>query len=751
MQTFFDSFTLTPDPRWLLEVAGFDPELEPTIEAVLALVNGYQGVRAALEEGWPGARPATLIAGIFNTPARAQAPELEEPTPELVVAPDWSRLRIVAGEIELRLDQAELLEQRRVLDMRQGLLLREWRVRDAAGRVTRLRSLRFASLADRRLLAQALEITPENYSGPLHLESLVDGRVTNENSTPHLEVTGVQALPWGNLLALRTLQSGYTLAFASHADLFDSSGAIINGADIVADGLVGRRWSWHADAGTTVRLHKLVTVATSRDDDAPAEATAAHLATLLAGDSAALLADHTRAWAERWAGGDAIIAGAADIQRQVRFALYHLIGAANPADERASVGARALTGERYRGHVFWDTEIFVWPYYLYTHPATARALLLYRYHTLDGARAKAAAMGYQGALYPWEATDTGDETTPAFMLSGGARVPVLTGLEEHHIAADVAYALVSYRRASGDEAFFRNYGIEMLCEIARFWASRAAPDADGRYHILRVVGPDEYHESVDDNAYTNELARWTLRHGLEAVAELQRDDPERWSDLAARLSLTEAELAIWETVAAGLVSNFDPQTGLIEQFRGYHALEPVDLADHDAGVATIDAKLGWYAMQKTRVLKQADVVMLLVLLWEQFTPEVRAANFRYYEPQTSHDSSLSPSFHALVAARLGDLELAERYLRRAAQIDLDFTRKGLAGAAGGVHIAALGGIWQALAFGFLGMRQQGDELRFDPHIPADWGSLEMSIQWRGRQLRVIATAGPEGEVRVSQL
>ena len=737
------SFTPSNDSRWLLEVTGFDPNLEPTIEAVLAMVNGYLGTRAALEEGSAVSRPATFIAGVFNTPARPQTPELEKPIPELVVAPDWSRVRISVEGQELQLGQVELLDQRRVLDLRQGVLLREWQVRDGGGRITSLRSLRFASLADRHTLVQLLLIMPENYSGRIALESLVDGRVTNENDVVHLEATAAQAIEGGALLTLRTLQSGYELAFAAHADVRDSMDGPIAGTAIMEEARIGQRWEWQAVQGRVYELRKLVAVYTSRDGVAPAEAAAARLKAIVAAGGAALLNAQMEAWAARWATADVELAGDAEVQREVRWALYHLIGAANPDDERASVGARSLTGERYRGHVFWDTETFVWPFYLFTHPPTARALLMYRYHTLDGARAKARAMGYRGALYAWESADTGEETTPPFIRGPrGDRLPILTGEQEHHISADIAYAIWQYRQATGDEQFFLDYGAEMLLEIARFWASRATLGDDGQYHIHTVIGPDEYHEHVDDNAYTNMMAQWTLRRGLEVAAELQRAHPDRWAALAARLGLMPAELDDWRRVADGLVTGFDPQTGLFEQFRGYFNLREVDLTGHDTAVATMDKLMPWPELGQTKVLKQADVVMLLFLLWDSFAPEVREANFRYYEPRTAHDSSLSPSFHALVAARLNDLPLAERFLRQAARIDLDFTRKGWAGAAGGVHIAALGGMWQALAFGFLGMRPQDQGLRFEPHIPPSWGSLRMPIQWRGRQLRVTASADP---------
>lgn len=739
-------YTPTTDPAWLLTFDGFAPEREAQIEAVCALINGYLGTRAAMEEGSPASRPATFIAGIFNTPAAPQAAELEAPIPELVVTPDWSRLRLSLDGAELSVTSCELLEQRRTLDMRQGALLRSWRLRDGQGRTTTLTSLRFVSLAARRALAQLVVITPENYTGELVVEALVDGRVTNENQTRHLAPAAPEPRP-GAPLVLRTLASGYTLAYASRAELYDHAGSPVSGRPVAAADHSGWRFVARAEPGRSLTLHKLVAVATSRDGGDPAAIVDAAADALLGRGLGALLAEHAAAWAARWDGSDIAIAGAEELQRQARFALYHLIGAASPDDERSSIGARALTGERYRGHVFWDTEIFAWPPLLYTHPATARALLMYRYHTLAGARAKAAASGYRGAMYPWEAADSGEEVTPAFMLSGGERVPVLTGVEEHHISADVALAVHEYYRATGDRQFMLDYGAEIALDVARFWASRAEPGEGDAYHIRRVIGPDEYHETVDDNAYTNALAAYVLFNARALADDLAADEPARWAALSGRLGLDEAELARWQRVAEGLVVKLDPDTGLIEQFAGYHQLAEIDLTGHDPSVATVDARLGWYAMQKTKVLKQADVVMLIILLWDRFAPEVRAANFAYYEPKTSHDSSLSYSFHALYAARLGQLDLAESYLRRAAMIDLDLDRRGNAGASGGVHIAALGGIWQALAMGFMGVEPEDEGLRVAPHIPAHWGELRVPLSWRGALLRLSAT--PDGRLRIA--
>lgn len=735
-----DTFTLTADPRWTLVVEGFDTGLERSIESVMALVNGYSGTRAAVEEGSSVSHPSTFVAGVFNQPVKPQDSALEAPIPEIVVAPNWSKLGLAVEGADLTIESG-LLDQRRTLDIRQGVLLREWRVKDAQGRITRLSSLRFASLADRHVLAQIVTITPENYSGEVQISSVVDGWVHNENNTVHLQPVAVTPLSDGAMLAVQTTENKYTLVFAAHATLEDDQGTLVAGEAANGDAVIGTRFTFDAQENQTYILTKYVALYTSRDGERPEEAAQSKLSEITATGANMLLERHTAAWAERWRDCDVEISGDEEVQREVRWAIYHLAGSAWYGDEHASVGARSITGERYRGHVFWDTETFVWPFHCYTDPNTARSLLMYRYNTLAGARNKAKNQGYKGALFAWESTDDGEETTPPWIrLPNGVRQQILTGEQEHHLAADIAYAIVQYRQASGDDEFFLHYGAEMLLEIARFWASRATLGEGGKYDINTVIGPDEYHEYTDDSAYTNVMAQWTLRRALGAAAELESQHAEAWQALTQKLVLVDNELTDWQRVADNMTVLFDPQTSLFEQFKGYHSLEEIDLTGHDMSIETMDIALGWEHLQKTKVLKQADVVMLIFLLWDEFEPQVPEANFRYYEPRTSHDSSLSASFHALVAARLGDLEMAERYLRKAALIDLDFTRKGWAGANGGVHIAALGGIWQALAFGFLGMRPQDAGLRFQANIPQSWGEVRMNLVYQGAHLNVSGKA-----------
>jgi trehalose/maltose hydrolase-like predicted phosphorylase len=363
---------------------------------------------------------------------------------------------------------------------------------------------------------------------------------------------------------------------------------------------------------------------------------------------------------------------------------------------------------------------------------------MYRYHTLPGARAKADAMGYKGALYAWESADTGEETTPERVVGpGGETIDILTGRMEHHISADVAYAVWQYWRFTSDGDFFLRAGAEMLLETARFWASRAVAEADGKRHIRHVIGPDEYHEDVDDNAFTNVMARWNIARGLEAIDLLQARWPDHATALREKLALDDDELADWRDAVGRIVTGLDQATGLYEQFAGYHKLEPLDLSLYADRKVPIDVVIGRERTQRSQVVKQADVVALLALLPDEFPGAAAKANFRHYEPRCAHGSSLSAGIHALVAARLGETEPALGFLRHAAAADLELDPN----SAGGIRIAGLGGLWQAVVLGFAGLDLMGDRLGIDPRLPPRWRSMSFRVCWRGRSVAIRIAGG----------
>jgi trehalose/maltose hydrolase-like predicted phosphorylase len=695
------------DPSWRLQ-DGADHDHMPGPAARFAVSNGALGLTGYLEQPADSSWPHTFVAGLFDAPAGAVVP------PALVAGPRWW-LRVW---VDQPLPTAG--ERGRVLDYRRGVLLTEWCGPTAAGTAVRLRTLQFPSLADRAL---ALEVTEVWAEAPTAVEL---------EATLEVPDAALEPLPatHAGLVFAGTTRAGHSLAVASTTGLQVGpewepvAGQVEDGA---------RRWSCVVGPDQPAVFSRIVAVVRGDAELDPRPVAARALRHARRRGVRRLVADQARAWAERWDASDVVVQGDPAAQAALRFAVYQLVGAANPDDDQVSIGARGLTGVAYSGHVFWDTETFLLPFYTFTWPEAARALLLYRYHTLPAARAKASRLGYRGALYAWESTDSGDETTPTSAVGpDGKVVAIRCGTDEQHVSADIAYAVWQYWQATGDDTFLLEAGAEIILETARFWASRARLEPDGRYHIRGVIGPDEYHEDIDDNAFTNAMARWNLQRGLELVQLLRGRWPERWAFAAAALGLDDAELAAWRQVADGLVTGFDPATGLIEQFAGYFRLESIDLAAYSARTVPMDVVLGRERTQQSQVIKQADVVMLLALLGHDYSAEVRAKNFRYYEPRSGHGSSLSPAMHALVAAQVGEVELAWRYLAQAAEIDLGDS---MGNAANGVHLANQGGIWQAAVLGFAGLRLRDDGLSLEPHLPSAWGRLGFAAQWRGRRVR----------------
>ncbi len=428
-----------------------------------------------------------------------------------------------------------------------------------------------------------------------------------------------------------------------------------------------------------------------------------------------LFAEHRQAWTQRWETADVIIEGEPELQRSVRFALFHLM--ASVADEgEAAVGARGLSGPGYKGHVFWDSDVFVLPFLAATHPTAARAMLEYRVRRLDAARAAAAREGHSGARFPWESARGGEDVTPSHAhLATGELVRIRTGEAEEHITADVAWSASCYLDWTGDREFAAGPGRELLTETARYWASRVR-FWDGRAHLYGVIGPDEYHQPVDDNAFTNVMARWNLR----AAARIDGED--------------DAERTTWLRVADALVDGYDPMSGLYEQFAGFSRLEPLVIADiAPRRPIAADLLLGRERTAAAQVLKQADVLMLHHLVPDEVAPGSLLTNLDFYEPRTAHGSSLSPAVHASLLARAGRFREALAALRIAAHVDLDdLTRS----TASGVHLATMGGVWQALVFGFAGVRPRGNALVVDPRLPPEWGAIELRLRFRGSPLRL---------------
>jgi len=430
-----------------------------------------------------------------------------------------------------------------------------------------------------------------------------------------------------------------------------------------------------------------------------------------------LLADHRAAWARRWDAVDVQVRGDPQAQLALRFALFQLWCPIKERGELAA-GARGLSGTGYAGHVFWDADVFVLPAVAAMDPAAAAAMIRYRLRRLDAARTWARAAGRHGARFPWESAASGDDATPASARLGGRRTPILTGQLEEHITADVAWAAAHYASWTGLAV---PAVAPLLTETARYWASRCRLDAAGRAHIDDVIGPDEYHERVDDNAFTNVMARWNLRAGAGA---------------ADRAGAAPAETARWRELAGRLVDGYDPASGRYEQFGGYFALEPLLITDVAAPPVAADLLLGRDRVARSQLIKQPDVLMAHHLVPDQVMPGSLGPNLDYYDPRTAHGSSLSPGITASLLARAGRPDEALQMLRMALALDLD-DLTGMTGS--GLHMASLGSVWQAVVTGIAGVRVRAGVLTADPRLPAAWDGLHLRFRCLGRKVRLDIT------------
>ena len=660
------------DPGWLVTFTGSTPEQEPSRAAQTTLGDGAIGTAGSPPLRLPGGRYEVIVGGVY-TGAGAST--------DMLRAPTWTLL-----DGEPAADPALV----RVLDLRTATLRSEVRTTTGLMAVTTFASLATPGVTGLRATGRGLG---GQVSGPLDLRMAPESpsRPATLGDGTGASTIQVEARPGGVAVA------------AQDTPWIGPDGS--PGMDRLAVYVPGSR--------------RLPSVRTAIGRLKAAER--------LGFDT--LMARHRAAWARRWAAADIRIGGDPDLQRAVRFSLFHLIGSV-PDRGEAAVGARGLTGPAYRGHVFWDADVFVLPFLAATHPRAARAMLEYRVRRLAAAQANAQAEGFAGAWFPWESARDGNDVTPRWATGpNGEPVRIWSGDTELHISSDVAWAAAAYVAWTGDAAFAEGPARRIYVETARFWASRIELDGSGQGHLRGVVGPDEYHELVDDNAYTNVMARWNLRHAAREATGDPMVAPE--------------ELRLWVRLADALVDGYDPATGRYEQFAGFAGLEPLIIRDMLHRPVAADAVLGREKVQASQILKQADVLMLHLMVPDEVAAGSLVPNLEYYEPRTAHGSSLSPGVHAAMFARAGRLDEAVEALTMAARLDLDEL---LVSAAHGMHSATAGALWQALVMGFGGIRPGGHALLVDPHVPHAWGAVRIPVTFRGSRV-VVQVQGELLQVR----
>ncbi|NJL56333.1 glycoside hydrolase family 65 protein [bacterium] len=595
---------------WTLKEYPFHAERLHYFETIFSIGNGYLGTRGSFEEGYQDATPATLIHGLYNHAA-------EMSVPELVNVPDWTALRITVDDTPFSLITKStnalnppaglVFGYERKLHLDRGLLRRVVLFRAATGATVRVVFERFASLADVHTFVQRVHINAIDGTPQITIEALLDGDVTNDGVQHWVRM---QAQTTGEDMALagETSQSRYRLAMASR----------LSGPAPAAYSASGRS----AAAKVTLQLEKdgeatfdkFTSIYTSRDTADPLIAAKEKAVQAAQDGYDALLAAHQQAWRERWDAVDIEIEGDEYAQLGVRFATYHiLIAAPNPGID-ASIGAKTLSGLGYKGHVFWDTELFMLPPFTLALPEIARNMLMYRYHRLEGARQKARENGFEGGDVPLgkhrhrpgKRPPQWSDPLPPF----GERIRIWTGDNEQHISTDIAYAVLQYWRWTGDDAFLKDYGAEIVLDTAVFWGSRVQA-LNGRYELHEQIGPDEYHENIRNSVFVNRMVVWHLQEALNLLAWLHAQAPEAAAMLTQQLDLSEARLAKWRDIIGRMYIPFDEERQIHVQFDGFFDLEYIPVPKYEPRVGGIWGYLGHERALASQVIKQADVVMLM--------------------------------------------------------------------------------------------------------------------------------------------
>src|SRR5229473_1696117 len=722
---------------WHISEDTFDPKLLRTQETVYTIGNGYFGTRGAFEEGYPGATPATLLFGVFDNISVGKE--------ELANVPDWLVLKLFVNGERFRLDRGKVLEYHRTLDMQNGLLSRFVDWESPNGVRLKITIERFASLADEHVGAIRFSVTADEQ---ISMEGADDKAgldivlwASLNTAVGNYDLMHWEPVDQGRKHELLWLQ---TQTRHSHVQLvqsmsFTSSAQGFQQEAFDSDIAPSIRLNGKVAPGETVTAEKVVVMYTSRDTGDPVSSALEHHDKITRGGGyEGLFAQQQEAWLDYWRLSDIIIEGDDKAQRAIRYNIYQLRISASAHDSRYSIAAKGLTGFGYRGHVFHDTEIFMLPYFTYTHPSIARNLLLYRYHLLPGARAKAKLSGYEGAQYPWESTLDGSEATPESIIhpESGEIIPVLNGSIELHITASIAHGVWQYWNITGDAQFMQDYGVEMLLSTAMFWASRAEKHPEHHdYEINKVIGPDEWHEHVNNNAYTNYMAKWNIQAALESLRWLSSTDPAKAEQLAYQLELNEQQLEHWRNVSNRIRILQDQQTGLFEQFEGFFKLELLDQSQYTGRKTSYQGLLGMEVVQRYQIVKQADVLMLLTVLDQQFDLQTKQVNWDYSFPINDHDygSSLTPALHTILACELGLTDIAYKMFMKGALIDLDNLR---GNTAEGIHDACSGAVWQAAVLGFAGLRLNDDGYTTKPSWPDDWTRLAFTFHHKGKPIRV---------------
>lgn len=732
------------DAEWNLIEQSCDSELGRHYEGLFTQGNGYIHVRGSYEEGLIDSRqdreydrkPANVTLeqhekektkwGTYIPGVVGKHPLLMT---EMINLPYIFELRFLINGQRLDMDESNIANYTRWLSLKDGVLYRE--IEYVEGGAVRLafRYSRFVSKSSKHIAIQRVEVTCLAGEASIETEAGINSGVRTNGFEHYLE-RKLEADADKAYAEIKT-NGGNTVSMLSCLSMAapdeEEENCTFKG---VADAVRAyQKGTVNIACGQTVVVEKRIAFTTDRDlneTGTPAARAEQYLEEACEKSYERLYMEHEAMWNREWQAADIKIEGNETVQQAARMSVYQLIRCKPADDYRIAICAKGYAGEAYFGRYFWDTEISMLPFFLHTDAEAAKNLVRFRYETLDGARRNAANYGYTGARYPWESSVSGDEECANWQYAD----------HEIHVTADVVYAIMHYVKATGDLGFLKDFGAEIMAETARYWCQRVDWDKDGSCHLLGVMGPDEYLPMTRDNTYTNNMVRYSLKETLHTLEWMKDSYNECYHAFINRISLEDSEIAEFAKVAEALVKGYDEKSEVILQSQDFLSYADIDFDE----IWTDRSKyFGQHISQeknyRSKALKQADLLELMMLFRDSFSDRQLEVNYDYYEPITTHDSSLSAAVHGILCSWMGRDASAAEFLDRVISIDMAPEKKG---AEAGIHIANCGGIWQMLIYGFAGLKSamSSEELVLEPHLPQQIQSMEFPLAWRGNHYRI---------------
>ena len=709
--------------NWRLKEEGYDRERITKLGNKFLTGNGYMGIRGTLQEYEKEQYPAINLAGIYDQVGDAWREPLN--------APNGLYTYIVYDDIPYRLPEKEAAEHHTELDYRYGIYTRVTSWNTDKG-ILRIRSERFASLEEKHLIVMKYEIYAEK-EGRISLITGIDADVWDING-PHYDE--LQCSRKGDVIQVVGIthenrdEVYVSQCYSAEADVEEKL--------LQNDRKLLRHLEFRTEAGGVHTFYMWVSVYTSKDDKAGKDLadTAVRAAGRLGYDE--LVRKHKEEWERKWGISEVVIEGDPEAMEALNYSLYHLHCIAPRHKPGLSIAARGLSGQTYKGAVFWDTEMFMLDFFLFTEPEVARALLRYRIDTLDGARKKAGQYGYQGAFYAWESQEGGYDACSDYNVTDvftGRQMRTYFKDKQIHISSAIVYGIMRYTAFTGSKDILREGGAKVILECAVFYYDLLWQKADGRrYELHDVIGPDEYHERVNNNAYTNRMAKFTFDSAVHILTTLSELGEKVRSQLSEIYDCDDLLRRFREASERIYIPRADTNTGIIEQFDGYGALE--DISIEEVRSRLLHEKEYWggaYGVAShTKVIKQADVITMLNLFSAEYEEDILRKNWEYYEPRTEHGSSLSACMYSMLACKCRMPDLAYPFFMKSALSDITQQGKEWAGLVyiGGTHPASSGGAYMTAIEGFAGIHEENGELKAVPNLPSKWEHMLFKIVYR---------------------